>query len=250
MTPRTATFAALCAVAYCCLAAPAAASEVLVLTPHGQVTVEDPYLPSRAASDLVAPPAQAPEPERRAGAAQERETVRGAIRRAFLAGQITEEQHDEYRRLYLEARSARRRLSGARRAQLHAVIVNLERIAADGRLSSGRMPALFLTLQRNTFVWTQRAFPGSGARMTFGRDPVVFQYYPGQGVQIQPLANFGKANALYNACVGENTRPGTRCRRGALRDLLDRMVALAARRGDFTAWEYYFRFGGGGPPRI
>ena len=39
-----------------------------------------------------------------------------------------------------------------------------------------------------------------GARVVFEGDPVVFQWYPGQGLQIQPLANFGKANALWRAC--------------------------------------------------
>ena len=32
--------------------------------------------------------------------------------------------------------------------------------------------------------------------------------------------------------------------------LLDRMVALASERGGFTAWEYFFAFGGGTPPWI
>ena len=235
----------LAACAACLTAAvPASAAEVLVAEPDGVRVVDDPYLPARAASDL--PPADdrgAP----RARAAKG-PTVRRVLRNLYLDGIITVEDHDRYRALYDEARSVRPRLSGARRAELHRVISTLERIAAEGRLSVGRLPALFLTLQRNTQWWRARPFPAAGARITFGDDPVIFQYYRGEGLQIQPLANFGKANQLYNACKGINTRPGTPCREGALRALLDRLVALAARRGDFTTWEYYFRFGGGAPP--
>jgi hypothetical protein len=92
--------------------------------------------------------------------------------------------------------------------------------------------------------------------VTFEGDPVVFQWYPGQGLQIQPLANFGKANALWRACQppGEPPQPGAEppppCRPEELRALLDRMIALASQRGGFTAWEYFFAFGGGTPPWI
>ena len=44
--------------------------------------------------------------------------------------------------------------------------------------------------------------------------------------------------------------PPPPCRPEELRALLDRMVALASQRGGFTAWEYFFAFGGGTPPWI
>lgn len=224
-------------------AAPAGASERLVAGPDGVRAVEDPYLP---AADLPHPGAAPRAAEARAAARGP--TVRRALLDLYRDGQITTEDHSRYRALYEEARSVRRRLTGGRRNELHAVIRVLEDVAAQKRLTVGRVPALFLTLERNTAWWRARPFPAGGARITFGDDPVIFQYYGGQGLQIQPLANFGKANALHNACVGENTRPGTPCRRRALEALLDRLVSLAARRGTFTAWEYYFRFGGGSPP--
>lgn len=242
--------------AFLLLAAPASASEVLVVGPHGARTVEDPYLPPRSASDLPPPSRSSDGSSRSAGraprarAAREGPSVRRALLSLYRSGDITREQYDEHKETYYDARRARRRLSGARRTELQDVIANVERIAAARRLTVGRLPALFLTLRRNTQLWTERAFPRPGARIAFGDDPVIFQYYAGEGVQIQPLANFGKANTLYNACKGVNTRPGTRCREGALRELLDRMVELAARRGTFTAWEYYFDFGGGAPPWI
>ena len=82
---------------------------------------------------------------------------------------------------------------------------------------------------------------------------MVFQWYPGQGLQIQPLANFGKANALWRACAAAAPPPAptaSPCHPEELRALLDRMVALASERGGFTAWEYFFAFGGGTPPWI
>ena len=45
-------------------------------------------------------------------------------------------------------------------------------------------------------------------------------------------------------------RAPTPCHPEELRALLDRMVALASERGGFTAWEYFFAFGGGTPPWI
>ena len=95
-----------------------------------------------------------------------------------------------------------------------------------------------------------------GARVTFEGDPIVFQWYPGQGLQIQPLANFGKANALWRACQPptEPPQPGAepppRAGPRSCSALLDRLVALASQRGGFTAWEYFFAFGGGTPPWI
>ena len=177
-------------------------------------------------------------------------TVKGSVRRALLDDAITREAHDSYRRLYDESRSVRKRLSGARRAELHSVIATLERIAAGRNLNGARMPVLFMLLERNTEFWRSRPFPAPGARLSLGRSPVVFQYYRGQGLQLQPLASFGKANALYNACVGNDVRPGVPCRREALHELLDAMVALGVTRGGFVAWEYYFEFGGGRPPWI
>ncbi|MEX2195621.1 MAG: D-glucuronyl C5-epimerase family protein [Thermoleophilaceae bacterium] len=238
----TAHLGAACA-AFLALAAPAAASELLVVDGDRVRKVEDPYLPA-----LDLPPAPGmPKADPRAGTAAG-PSVRRALLSLYRAERITRDEYDGYKALYLEARSVRRRLSGARRNELARVIANLENIAGDRRLTAGRVKPLFLILQRNTEWWRARAFPASGARVTFGEDPVIFQYYRGEGLQIQPLANFGKANALYNACVTENPRPDTRCREGALRELLDRLVQLASRRGDFTTWEYYFRFGGGSPP--
>src|SRR5439155_13421926 len=180
--------------------APALASELLVVGPHGATWHDDPYLPPRSQTDL--PPAGGA-PVAAASASKRGPTVRRALRDAFTEATITRDQYVEYRDTYAAARSARSRLSGSRRAELSAVIKNLERISRANLLNPSRMPALFLIVKRNTQFWLERAFPGSGTRLAFKHDPVVFQYYPGQGLQIQPLATFPKADTLANACTGD-----------------------------------------------
>lgn len=205
--------------------------------------------------------------------------VRGALARARLIGAIRPADARRWRSQTLTARQVVRRLDGARRAELGAVLGALDALAATGRLTAGRMPLAFLTLRRNVTQWRTRPFPATSERMTFGRDPAVFQYFPGRGVQFHGLATAGVANALAKPCqtaaaairaraearaarrafdrrVGAVTRPAVReiewgaCRPGRLQRTLDRLVALSSRRGSFTAWEHHFSFGGGTPPWI
>ena len=214
-------------------AGPAAAAPVIEVRGDGTtVTRNDPFLP---ADDLREP--------RSAGAARavrparSGPTVKEALAAALESGEITDEQHSEWRAVLRGAQETRARLTGPRQAQMQAQLSTLYRIARAGQLTAGRMPALFLQLARNTEYWPDSPYPASGARVTFEGSELVFQYYGGYGLQIQPLANFGKANALWR---------GERVNR--LRLLLDELVAIASRRGRFTTWEYWFRFGGGSPP--
>ena len=251
----------------CAAAAPAAAAPVLVVGPGGAVLRDDAALP---ADTLTAPPPGGQRPcasAPTAGAAASR-GVAATVRRVERAGAITAAQREEYLAAYRRARSVAGGLSGQRRNELRAVIRGVESLAARRLLTSTRMPAAFLQLRRNAEFWRTRGFPKppqperkpctggaglGGARVTFEDDPVVFQWYPGQGLQIQPLANFGKANALWRACAeapAPTAAPAPPCRPEELRALLDRMVALASERGGFAAWEYLFAFGGGTPPWI
>jgi hypothetical protein len=175
-------------------------------------------------------------------------SVRGALRRAWLAGAIDGARHRELRRVWWTATRAHARLRGRRRAELGAVIAAAARLAGERRLTASRLEPVFLTLRRNRDFWTRRALPASGRRFMFGRDPVTFQYYAGHGLQFQPLASFGHANALASSCLPGRTR--YRCRPRALRRLLDRMIALGSERSGFLGWEYLFGFGGGAPPWV
>ena len=65
-------------------------------------------------------------------------------------------------------------------------------LAAERRLTPSRFPAVFLNLRRNTRTWTQESFPRPGERRSWGHDPAVFQYVPGQGMQLHPLATWGR----------------------------------------------------------
>jgi D-glucuronyl C5-epimerase-like protein len=224
------------AIAAAVLAAPAEAAPVLEVRDHGTVIRHDPYLPPRAETDLPPPPreAQVASPAAHAAAGP---TVGKVLKQALNAGNITAEERREWRRAYRRALRTRADLTGLRKAQLSSVIEILERIAREGQLDASRMPALFLQLERNTEYWPSRPYPASGQRVSFEDSELIFQFYPGYGLQIQPLANFGRANGLWR---DERER--------RLRQMLDELVAIASHRGRFTTWEYWFAFGGGSPP--
>jgi hypothetical protein len=170
---------------------------------------------------------------------RKRDAVRRAVERAHLAGQISSDDRYRYLKGYGDAKRLLATLSGQRRRELAYVVETLDRIARAGRLKAVRMPALFLLLQRNREWWGSKSAPASGARVRFDGSALLFQYYPGRGLQLQPLANFGVANGYWQGH-----------RDAALRALIDELIALRVKRGSFTAWEYYFHFGGGSPPWI
>jgi D-glucuronyl C5-epimerase C-terminus len=278
--PRALIAAALATLA---CAAPAAASPVLVFDDGHVTKTDDPALPPASATnaavdaprECVAPTPVAPTPVAPAPVASASVVSVGkALRRAYARGAIDQQTYSAYRDVYSKAKSSWHRLGGNRRVELGAVITSVNQLAARGLLTASRMRPAFLELQRNTEWWSRTSripanAPSEGdthkphkktacttaariaaARVEFKGDPLTFQYYPGSGLRLQPLANFGKANALYNACKGINTEPGTPCEPDQLRALLDRLVDTAARRGGFLAWEYYFPFGAGRPPWV
>jgi D-glucuronyl C5-epimerase C-terminus len=139
---------------------------------------------------------------------------------------------------YLTAKRSLGRLRGTRRTELGAVIGNLQAIAAAGGLIPSRLPALFLTLERNRQWWTTQPLLANGVRLSFPPSKLVWEYYAGQGIEIQWLGTFGEANGYYLA-GSENAN---------LRQLLGEVLPLATKRSGGIAWEYMFRFDGGAPP--
>ncbi|MGI9080753.1 MAG: D-glucuronyl C5-epimerase family protein [Thermoleophilaceae bacterium] len=184
---------------------------------------------------------------KRRGPTRGQKAVDGALRGALRARGISRGTLKDYRRLYARARSVRRRLRGARGRELGRVIATLEAIAIRRQLSFSRLHPLFLILRRNTEYWPRKPFPRNRDRVTFRGSELLFEYYRGSGLQIQPLANFKKANLMHGACV-RNT--GEECRREGLRRLLAEITRASSRRGGFRAWEYFFAFGGGRPPWV
>ena len=180
-------------------------------------------------------------------------TVAGALRLARLTGHLTPAAHARLARDYADARKAAGRLTGTRAYELGTVLATVDSLAAQRLLSPSRLHPVFLVLRRNIRFWTHAAMPAPSQRTTFGRDPAVFQYYPGRGIQLQPLASWGKANWLAGQCLRTRAKARRRaaCPVAELRRTVDGLLALAARRGNgFPAWEHYFSWGGGSPPWI
>ena len=219
------------------LPATAAASPLLTLRHDGGTFArEDPYLPARADTEPVARAARPPHAQVQAAASKR--TVRSELGRMLAAGAIDRETYDAWLATYLDARKLQRKLSGTRRAELGAVLGNLDAIAARGDLNVSRLPALFETVARNRQWWASGRLLSYGQRVSFQGSPLVWQYYTGEGLQIQWLGTFGKANALWKVRTHDDD----------LRKLLDAALALAAQRAGGIAFEYLFDFDGGRPP--
>jgi hypothetical protein len=216
-----------------------AASDVLVLDAQGRAHLRhDRFVPS---GDALAPqaariPAPAPGPAARAAAAKR--TVPGELDALLAFGAIDQAHHDDWRAAWDDARRLLPKLHGVRRANLAAVISNTAAIAADGLLSPTRAPSIFLTLERNRQWWASGPLLSYGRRVGFPGSELVWQFYPGQGIQLQWLATFGKANGLFAGRVYDER----------LRALLDEAIGLATQRAGGLAWDYLFRFDGGRPP--
>jgi hypothetical protein len=228
-----------CVALLCVPAAAAQAAPVTLLGADGRArVVQDPFVPA-AASPVPARAADA-RPPRARPAAPAGPTVRGELRRLLAAGAIDAPTHDADRALYDRAAGLRRTLTGARKVELGAVVTTLEAIARAGALTPSRLPALFATLERNVRWWTTGPLLAPGRRVAFAGSELVWQYYPGQGLQLQVLASFGKLNALWQGRTYD----------ARLAHLLDELLALPAERAGGLAWEYYFTFDGGAPPWV
>jgi hypothetical protein len=155
------------------------------------------------------------------------------------SGELTASLASSDRATWIEARVAYKRLSGTRQGEIGAVLANLTAIAHAGELTPSRVPELVLTLERNTQWWSSSPMLAVDQRVGFPGSGLVWEYYPGQGLEIQWLGTFGAANGLYD------THSYT-----ALTALLNQALGLAAVRGGGIAWEYDFGFDGGVPPWV
>ena len=225
------TVAAIAAAATLLGAGTAHAGQALKVGEDGRAhPVRDRLLPPKAATAL---PAHGPTRLLRLSP-----TARAA------AGTLTAAERTEFDTALRSARTTRDAMApGTPRDELSAVIANAEALDRSGQLTSSRLAATLMTIRRNKQFWPVNAAPAPGTRVIFTGSPVYLEYYRGEGLQIQPLANFGKANAAWSACRADGN---TTCSK--LRGLLDAMLALASQRGTFTTWEYFFDFEGGVPP--
>jgi len=165
--------------------------------------------------------------------------VTSVLRRLRASRVISAAQYGSYAGSLSAATGTLRRLSGTRAVELGAVLGNLRTIAASHQLTPSRLPALFLTLARNRSWWSRGPLLSPGQRVEFAGSELVWEYYPGQGIELQELGSFGKANGLYTA--GPRSYP-------RMLTLLGELLPLASRRAGGIAWEYFFRFEGAAPP--
>jgi hypothetical protein len=163
--------------------------------------------------------------------------TRQALEALIASGQIDQPTFDARVTTLDAILSAYRNTTGRRHLELGAVIDNTDAMASDAQLTPSRLAAVFATLDANKTWWTTGSLLSNGQRVSLKGSQIIWQYYAGQGIQLQMLANFGKANALWS---GKHSI--------TLRKLLTELTPLAADRGGYPAFEYYFHFGGGEPP--
>jgi hypothetical protein len=199
------------------------------------------------------------------GSATRPDPVRVALARLAQEGAVPAEQLAADRALYAHALATLPRLRGVRRRELRSVIGILRGMAARGALTGARLPLIFLTLQRNVEWWSAHGAPAAGspgekdvqgrkckplskgastrahvARISFPGSAIVWQYYPGLGLQLQVNGTFATAHALLQTTNPEKLQ--------AAAAILDEMRPLAVVRGGAPTWEYLFPFEGGLPP--
>ncbi len=165
-------------------------------------------------------------------------TVTAALASLLHGSAINEAVYHQDYAAYVAAKSSLGRLSGTRREELGAVLANVQAMASAGELIPSRLPAVFLTLERNRQWWTTEPLLGGEERVSFPGSRIVWEHYPGQGLEIQWLATFGEGNGYYLSGREDAN----------LRQLLGEVIPLATARAGGIAWEYMFRFDGGTPP--
>jgi hypothetical protein len=164
--------------------------------------------------------------------------VLAAITRLRRSGAIAAAAATRYRTTYLEAQRTLSHLSGTRYTELAAVLGNVQQMQAAGEMTASRLPEIFLTVQRNREWWSGGSLLSYGARVSFPGSRLVWEYYNGQGIELQWLATFGEANGYYLSGNQD----------AALRQVLEEASALAVDRAGGIAWDYLFHFDGGSPP--
>jgi hypothetical protein len=214
----------------------AGGAHISILSSDGRVHRES--LPAAATAAVPAPPGRVAHPQQARASATR--TVASELKRLARAGQITGRERRKRLAAFNAARSAAAKLTGTRRGELSAVIATISGIAARGVLTPSRLAPLWLTLARNREWWTTAPIPAVGERVGFDGDELVYQYYAGQGLQIQWLGTFGKLNAIAKSKAKSSTAETD--------TMVDQVLPLASSRAGGIAWEYLFAFGGGLAP--
>jgi hypothetical protein len=215
----------------------ASAAGVLVMTRNGHVVLKDDRFVSGVMA--TASPSEKQMAHLTAARPPAGVTVRSTLAHLRRIGAISAAAYEIYLGDFNAALRAERRLSGARAAELESVTVTLHDIAVAGLLTPSRLPALFLTLNRNRQWWTNGPMLSYGQRIEFAGSQLLWEFYPGQGIQLTALGNFSKADAVCSSGAKYNF---------GCQQILGELIPLAAERAGGLTWEYYFTFDGGNPP--
>jgi hypothetical protein len=232
-------------------AAAAAPVLVLVLGPGGHAVVrQNPFLTPRALTPAPGVLRQQNSqwnrhpsiPHRRSRFHAARQvTIATTLSKLYRTGQIDGAEYARYHTSLEAAIRTAARLRGTRAVELYSILTNMHRLAVAGELTSSRLPALFLTLDNNRHWWSTGPLLASGQRVQFAGSQLVWEYYPGQGIELQELGTFGEADAFYKAGPADYPK---------LRQVLSELIPLGVKRAGGLAWEYYFNFDGGRPPWV
>ena len=160
-----------------------------------------------------------------------------AIRDLLNAGAIDEPRYTRAKNAYNRVKRSYKKATSTRKVNLRAVLDEADDMSRRGFVTPPRLNAQTLTLERNNQWWTTGRSRATASGSSSTGSELIWQYYANEGIQIQQLGNFGKANGLW--ADEKETR---------LRSLLDELLSLASDRGGALAFEYYFEFGGGEPP--
>lgn len=246
MVPRTAVALALSALASLVFAAASTAAPVHVLKPDGRTVVRD--VRGVGPADPVPSARAAAHAERKvrrlaARAAQTKKTFARTVEALNAAGQLDPLVYDAARGAAADLRSLLRKVpAGGRKDNLQDVRDLVDALAAKDQVTPARVPVLTEILARNVEYWggsgTLLAY---GARVDFPGSRIVWQFYPGAGLQPQWLGTFGFANskALSKSLKKSVTADTT--------ETLDEALTLATPRAGGIAWESFFAFSGAAP---
>ena len=132
--------------------------------------------------------------------------------------------------------------AGTRHDELAAVIANVTRISTNGALTPSRLPRSCSPLERNRQWWTTGPLLSFEQRVTFPGSLLVWEYYPGQGIEIQWLAQLRQGQRLLPLRSGATMPSSARFSTSS--------SGSPSSRAGGIAWEYDFKFDGGAPPWV
>ncbi|HJS93589.1 MAG TPA: hypothetical protein VJ741_04955, partial [Solirubrobacteraceae bacterium] len=176
------------------------AAPVLRMSADGHITrTQDPFVPAGLPTPAPAPAATAAAARPKKRKPKPQKTVSSELKRLLKIHAISSSAYATYNGAWNAALHTQRHLHGTPARELEAVIENMHNIAVAGKLTPGRLPVLFLTLGYNRQWWATGHVPSAGSYVEFAGSELVWEYYAGQGIELQVLGTFGKADGLYTA---------------------------------------------------